>query len=130
MYAFFLLLSNDDIASAETACTSSKACLESFLQVVACACYNRCGFGYLLFQYAMQTNYVAGVESLKTAAKELAIKYQHYSSGVVRLEVSVKHFTSIDCISHCQQHSCLTTAAETETPLGSYHVEGAGGQLD
>ncbi|DBA90082.1 TPA: hypothetical protein ACH3X1_003401 [Trebouxia sp. C0004] len=34
-----------------------------------------------------ETNFAAGVESLKAAAKELAIRYQHYSSGVVRLEV-------------------------------------------
>jgi len=114
VYAVLLLLSNDDIASAVTACTSSKAFLESFLQVVACACYNCCGFGYLPYQHAMQTNYAAGVESLKAAAKDLAIRYQHYSSGVVRLEVSLKYFTSIDCISQCQQHSCMTTAAETE----------------
>ena len=43
----------------------------------------------------MQTNYAAGVESLKAAAKDLAIRYQHYSSGVVRLEVSLTYFTSL-----------------------------------
>ncbi len=65
----------------------------------------------------MQTNYAAGVESLKAAAKDLAIRYQHYSSGVVRLEVSFKYFTSIDCNSKCHQHSCMTTAGETKILL-------------
>lgn len=77
----------------------------------------------------MQTNYAAGVESLKAAAKDLAIRYQHYSSGVVRLEVSLKYFTSIDCISQCQQSSSMPTAAETEGLLAS-PVYCAGGQLE
>jgi hypothetical protein len=46
----------------------------------------------------MQTNYAAGVESLKAAVNELAIRYQHYSSGVVRLEVSLKCFTSVTAV--------------------------------
>lgn len=90
---------NDDTASAEAACTSSKVFLKTFLQVVTCACYSCYCFGYLLSQHAMQTNYAAGVASLKAAAKDVAIRYQHYSSGVVRLEVSLKHFTSIDSTS-------------------------------
>ena len=67
----------------------------------------------------MQTNYATAVESLKAAAKDLAIRYQHYSSGVVRLEVSLKHFTSIDCISQRQQHNCMTKAGEKDVLFAS-----------
>ena len=36
---------------------------------------------------AVQTHYGAGLESLKAAVQKVAVRYRHYSSGVVRIEV-------------------------------------------
>ena len=39
----------------------------------------------------MQTHYEAALEKLKVAVADLATQYQHYSSGVVRLEVKTQY---------------------------------------
>lgn len=49
---------------------------------------------------AVQTHYAAGVESLKAAVQKVAVRYRHYSSGVVRIEVCLSSNVSfVGCMS-------------------------------
>ena len=58
---------------------------------------------------AMQTHYEAALEKLKVAVADLATEYQHYSSGVVRLEVMTIVLPYL-AVAWCMPFVCMQVA--------------------
>ena len=59
----------------------------------------------------LQTNFGDGVECLKAEVAGLLAKYEHYSSGVVRLEVKLQ-LHACDCV-------CMITTLDLSLSLKS-----------